>query len=144
MVNKFEIRETKGRGRGLFALCDIPAGTLLERSPCVRIPENEYKFISQTILEHYVFTLRGGGGDVLLALGMGSMFNHDKNPNVDYRIIPEKNIIEFYAIRKIPEHVADTNNGEFIKKGTELVIYYGSRPEWDIYTDDEEDSEWSD
>jgi hypothetical protein len=37
-----------------------------------------------TVLEHYLFHTRSG--DMLLALGIGSIFNHARKPNVDYRV----------------------------------------------------------
>lgn len=36
------------------------------------------------MLEHYLFHTRTG--DMLLALGLGSMFNHSRTPNLDYRV----------------------------------------------------------
>jgi hypothetical protein len=37
------------------------------------------------VLEHYLFHVRGTG-DMLLALGLGSLFNHARVPNLDYRV----------------------------------------------------------
>ena len=38
-----------------------------------------------TVLEHYLFHARSQG-DMLLALGLGSLFNHNHRPNLDYRV----------------------------------------------------------
>jgi len=131
----YVIRESKGKGRGLFATSRIPAGTLLERAPCIRIPKSQYEsHLKYTELENYVFQL--SGGDVFVALGNGSIFNHDKDPNVDYRLNDEENTVEYYAIRKN----AEANEG-YIESDQELCIYYGHRPEWDVYTQPENDSE---
>lgn len=37
------------------------------------------------MLEHYLFHARSHG-DMLLALGLGSLFNHNHRPNLDYRV----------------------------------------------------------
>ena len=37
-----------------------------------------------SVLEHYLF--HGQGGDMLLCLGFGSLYNHHRQPSLDYRI----------------------------------------------------------
>lgn len=37
------------------------------------------------MLEHYLFHARTSG-NMLLALGLGSLFNHARVPNLDYRV----------------------------------------------------------
>ena len=50
---------------------------------------------------------------MLLALGVGSLFNHSKQPNLDYRIDHDNLIINYFAARNVsPEE--------------ELTIFYGS------------------
>lgn len=133
----FEMRHSNGKGRGLFAVATIPAGTLLECAPCIRVPKAEYDaHLKYTVLEHYVYTLKNG--DVFVSLGMGSIFNHDKDPNIDYRLREDNNTIEYFAIRR----GATGRPAEgVIEAGTELCIYYGDRPEWDVYTDDSSSDE---
>ena len=64
-----------------------------------------------TTLEHYVFKIRSGG--VLVALGLGSLFNHSRTPNLDFRVDADNLVIHYYAARDIAEN-------------EELFIYYGS------------------
>ena len=49
---------------------------------------------------------------MLLALGIGSLFNHSARPNVDYRPDPRACLVRFYAARAVPA-------------GDELTIFYG-------------------
>jgi hypothetical protein len=73
------------RGRGLFAKCRIPPRTLVHVAPGLRVTRAEYEqHMRHTLLEHYLFNTRGG--DKMLALGYGSLFNHANRPNVDYRV----------------------------------------------------------
>ena len=100
------------KGRGLFANTDIPCRTIIHVAPCVLCRSDEYdKHLRHTCLEHYLFKLKPG--DKLLALGYGSLFNHDKSPNVDYRKDESRLLICFLAARQIT-------------KGDELCISYGS------------------
>ena len=74
------------RGRGLVALRNVRAGKFLLRAPCLRVSRAQYQsHLKFTELEHYVFSLRTG--DVLVAFGWGSMFNHSKRPNVNFKVV---------------------------------------------------------
>jgi SET domain-containing protein len=75
------------RGRCVFAAAPLQRGMLIERAPCIRIPRSVYdaQGLQRTPLEHYVFVERATN-DLLLALGIGSLFNHSDTPNVDYRV----------------------------------------------------------
>ena len=51
---------------------------------------------------------------MLLALGVGSLFNHSQKPNLDYRVDHDQLVIRYFAAREImPEE--------------ELTIFYGNR-----------------
>ena len=64
----------------------------------------------KTVLQHYTF--HAGGGTYFLALGIGSLLNHNDPPNVDYRIHRQEETIHFVACRDIAV-------------GDELFIFYG-------------------
>ena len=64
-----------------------------------------------TVLEQYLF--KGVEGGMLVALGIGSLFNHSRTPNLDYRVNKVDKIITFMAARDI-------------STGEELTFYYGS------------------
>ena len=51
---------------------------------------------------------------MLLALGVGSLFNHSKHPNLDYRIDNDNLVINYFAAR----HVCPAE---------ELTIFYGNK-----------------
>lgn len=96
---------------GVYSTQQISPGTLIETAHCILISRCEYEHhLCHTILEHYVFN--GRDGTKLLALGIGSLFNHSSNPNVDYRIDHDMQLISFTAAREIgPDE--------------ELCIFYG-------------------
>ncbi|KAL3141986.1 hypothetical protein ABBQ32_004630 [Trebouxia sp. C0010 RCD-2024] len=51
---------------------------------------------------------------MLLALGVGSLFNHSRQPNLDYRVDHDKLIIRYFAAKSVPA-------------GEELTIFYGDK-----------------
>lgn len=65
-----------------------------------------------TTLEHYLFT--GKNGSMLLALGVGSLFNHNRQPNLDYRVDHDNLIIRYFAAKTVAT-------------GEELTIFYGDK-----------------
>ena len=114
IVLPFEIRTHPIKGRGLFTTQDLPAYTLLHTAPCIVVSKNEYeRHVKHTCFEHYLFHCRSTG-NMYLALGYGSLFNHSTRPNINYRIHPENREIS-YSVGYRP-----------IKRGEELLIYYGS------------------
>jgi tRNA-specific adenosine deaminase 3 len=63
------------------------------------------------VLEHYLYVGRDGG--MLLALGVGSLFNHSQQPNLNYTVDHDQLVIRYRAARAIAAH-------------EELTITYGS------------------
>jgi SET domain-containing protein len=107
------------KGRGLFAAKAIPPHTLLHVAPCLPVPAVEYdSHMRYTILEHYLFN--APGGSKLLALGYGSLLNHSRRPNVDYRVDAARQVITYQS------------GPRPIERGDELCISYGS----DLWFDD--------
>ena len=51
---------------------------------------------------------------MLLALGVGSLFNHSRQPSLDYRVDYDSLIIRYFAARNVT-------------LGEELTIYYGDK-----------------
>ncbi|CAM0141930.1 hypothetical protein VKS41_004367 [Umbelopsis sp. WA50703] len=94
-----ELRPHPQRGRGVFATRALEARTLVEISPVLLVNHTEYSEHGQyTILDHYTYRWEGG---YALALGLGSMFNHAKYPNVGFvRDIPNA-VIRYFTLRAI-------------------------------------------
>jgi uncharacterized protein len=114
--------ENRGRGgRGVFALRDIPAGTLIERAPVILIPR-EQVFGDSPIAKRsariswYVFDWDGMTARNYVALGLGyaSIYNHSYKPNARYTREPP-DLLTFHAITDIPA-------------GEEITINYHGEP----------------
>jgi hypothetical protein len=122
-----ELRVHPERGRGVFTTRALTGKTLVEISPVLVIVHDEYSAHGQhTILDHYTYRWQGG---FALALGLGSMFNHAKKPNVGFiRDIPNA-VIRYFTLRDI-------------ETGEELCISYGDHlwfEDTDGNLDEEED-----
>ena len=78
-----EVKQTRHKGRGVFAREQIPAGTVFERVPVIVIPADEVlEAAAGGVVQDYVF--QWGRGTVALALGFGSIYNHSYIPNARY------------------------------------------------------------
>lgn len=80
MAARVEVRMTQRKGRGLFALDPIAQGDEIVRCPALVIPQGHWKAIEPTIVGDYCFRWDSGAA---LALGLGSMCNHDASPNAE-------------------------------------------------------------
>jgi len=88
-------------GRGVFSTRAIGAGEVVERCPALRIPSSELALVQQTVLRDYLFGCDDGTGDVWIALGHGSLYNHADEPNAEYHKDADENVVVFTAVRDI-------------------------------------------
>jgi len=103
-----EVRNVKGKGRGVFARTFISAGTEIERVPMLVVPESA---TYGTVLSDYAFFW--GKGTVALALGYGSIYNHSYKPNARYEDYNNRTK-GYIAIKDIPagEEITINYNGD--------------------------------
>ena len=124
-TNIVEVRRTGNRGRGgrgVFAISDLSAGTLIERVPVILIPANQVFGDSRQAqlaarISYAVFCLekKTQRNYVALALGYGSIYNHSYSPNARNTRIPP-DLLEFHALRDIAG-------------GEEILINYHGEPD---------------
>jgi SET domain-containing protein len=108
-----EVRQAEGKGRGVFALRPIRKGEEIERVPVLVMGADEYaRGVDQTLLAGYVFAW--GEGQIALALGYGSLYNHSYKPNAKYED-EEEQAKRFVALRDI-------------KAGEEVTVNYNGSP----------------
>lgn len=120
----FYIGTSEKKGRGLFAAVDIPPLSVVHTAPCIAVQKDEYESHARyTIFEHYLFN-DTVSGNKLLALGYGSLFNHDSHrPNIIYHIHSHQQTIVYKS------------GVQMIPKDTELCISYGSN----LWFDDDDE-----
>lgn len=128
------LRNTREKGRGVYASQDIPYNTLIHISPLLlfpsgsAIPEALYS-PERAVLCHYTYTF--GRDHQALALGLGSMFNHSKHNNVGFIIDKPNLLIKYFSVTSI-------------SSGSELCINYGNHLWFDDTSENEDCSSSSD
>jgi SET domain-containing protein len=115
-LSKLEIKETAGKGRGVFARVPFAKDDVIEVVPIILIVPEHWHYIEPTVLERYIFRFGPEGEHVAVALGYGSIYNHSFQPNAVYLKVWEEQIIRFVAIREISE-------------GEEITINYNGSPD---------------
>lgn len=112
------VRETQGRGRGVFAKVAFAEGDVIESCPVIPIPEEEVDPVGRTVLGNYFFKWGGTGDEGAVALGFGSLYNHTNDPNAMYVRKYERLTIDFVALRAIApgEEITVSYHGGFGQK----------------------------
>ena len=95
---RVEVRQTAAKGRGLFAREAIGAGSEIVRCPALVIPGGQWRAIEPTVVGDYCFEWDSGAA---LALGLGSMCNHDPSPNAEVVADRARTELVFRAARTI-------------------------------------------
>lgn len=108
-----EIRKTRNKGRGVFALRNFKKGDIIEKCPIQPFPAKEKRFIFKTCFKNY-YMESDDSRFTCIMFGWGSIYNHSYYPNAEVDFDrPKKNVI-FRAIREIKkgEEVTYNYNGE--------------------------------
>jgi len=113
------VRDTGSIGLGVFTTSNIKSGEIIEE--CHHIPLTQpFKYID-SFLQTYLYSFpKENPNSSTVVLGYGGIYNHFKEPNVDWDIDMERNLFIFKAIR-------DIDSGE------ELYVNYGEGYEKHIH-----------
>ena len=97
-------RHIPGKGRGIIAVRDCPAGTELERSPVIIVPDADLlkRSSGRTVLDRYLLHWSDEPGhEHAMGLGFLMLYNHSKRPNIELRSGPEPETMSVIALRDI-------------------------------------------
>lgn len=119
-----EVRTTRRKGRGVFALRDFKTGDVIERAPVIALTPTERKHCEKTILNFYIYPWRSTRSAAVV-LGFGEIYNHSFDPNADWKQDFRSNSMVYRAVKPI-------------KKGEEITVNYNGEP------DDQTPIEWFD
>lgn len=108
-----EVRSTSAKGRGVFACVSFGRGEIIEVTPVIVIPAEQWSHIEPTVLALYIYNFGPQGEHAAIALGFGSLYNHSYSPNAEYVKSWEERLIRFIALRDIAagEEVTVNYNG---------------------------------
>lgn len=107
MPQGIEIRQSPGKGRGVFATRAIKRGEVIEVAPAVVVPTRQDDELIKTFLEHYLFQ-SDDGTRYVVGLGYASLINHGDRPNAEFFVdIDRITIKATRAIQKNAEVTVD-------------------------------------
>jgi SET domain-containing protein len=104
------VQDFDGKGRGIVALCDIPAGTVIERCPVLIIPDHDRSKTDETVVFTYVYMwehgtteqdLYTGKGRAAIALGLSSLLNHSADPTAVFTRLIDAHELELRTCRDV-------------------------------------------
>jgi hypothetical protein len=81
--------------RGVFATKSFSKGDVVERCPCVTVPAS----LKLARLSDYTYD--AGKGKQAVAFGYGSIYNHSKNPHIEFNYNARTKTLTMKAIRDI-------------------------------------------
>jgi uncharacterized protein len=105
------VRSFGHKGRGIVALRDIPAGTVIERCPVLIVPAIDRAKTDRTVVFTYVYMwehgtteqdLYNGMGRAAIALGLSSLLNHSFDPTASFCRLIDELELELRSNRAIP------------------------------------------
>lgn len=111
IIKSIEMRKTEQKGRGMFAMKDISAETIIEVAPVIAMSEADRLLLEQTQLNNYIFEWGDDANRCCMALGYVSIYNHSYESNCEYEMDFEQDLITVRSIRDV-------------LKGEELTINY--------------------
>ncbi len=116
MINQsLFIKETKGKGRGVFTRKNIPAQTIIEEAPVIVMSAEDRILLDKTLLHDYIFEWGVDNKRCCMALGFISIYNHSYRSNCEYFMDFEEHSIHVKTVREIAagEEVTINYNGDW-------------------------------
>lgn len=105
------IAHSESKGRGVYTAELISQGSVIEVCPVIVIPEATRSILHRTVIHDYYFEWGEDRKSAAIALGYGSLYNHDSDANAHI-------IFDFESQEIIFEATKDIN------PGTEICIDY--------------------
>lgn len=105
------IRNSPGKGRGVFTAKQLGQATIIEISPVIVMNADERKLLDKTLMHDYIFEWGPDKKQCAMALGYIAVYNHASPANCEYEMDFEKAEISVKTLREI-------------KAGEELFINY--------------------
>lgn len=114
---KIEIKESPGKGLGVFATEDIEKEEVIEECLLLKLPIEKGEMSSLFLDYRFNYPQSGEWTEQVIATGYGGYYNHSVTPNAYWRDHPSIKAFQFVANRKI-------------EKGEEILVFYGDDNYW--------------
>lgn len=114
---KIEIKESPGKGLGVFATEDIEEGEVIEECLVLTLPMEKGEVNSLFLDYRFNYPQQGEWEEQVIAMGYGSYYNHSSEPNAYWKDHPHIKGFQFISNR-------------VIERGEEILVYYGDDNYW--------------
>lgn len=109
------VRNSPGRGRGVFAMRRFAAGDTIEVCPVIPLTAAEARTLDNTALRDYYFGWGSEAEAAAIVLGYGMLYNHADIPNATRRQDLAQRTVTIFAVQPI-------------EPGEEIFIKYNPGP----------------
>lgn len=113
---QLEIRTTKNKGRGIFALENIAAFSTIEIAPVIVMSSEDRIQLEKTLLHDYIFEWTPNAEpQCIMALGNVPIYNHSYASNAEYAMDYDDEKISIQSVRNIAagEEITINYNGDW-------------------------------
>jgi SET domain-containing protein len=117
-------RPIDGKGRGVVAVRACPAGTEVERSPVIVVPQSDLlvRAGGRTVFDEYLlYWSDEPGREIAMGGGLLMFYNHSDRPNVEFHTGPEPETMSVIALR-------DLAAGEELTYDYEVELWFRPAP----------------
>jgi SET domain-containing protein len=101
--------------RGVFCKSPLRKGDIIEKCPLILFKNEEAQWVKNTCLFYYYFITKQSPFEVALAMGYGSIYNHQYPCNAAFSFIENASVLLIKALKNI-------------EPGTEITINYNGDP----------------
>ncbi|SNT53894.1 hypothetical protein SAMN05443665_10412 [Actinomadura meyerae] len=123
-VSRARLHLSRLHGRGVFARRAFTAGQLIERCPVLLVPPDQVARLDRTMLYDYYFDWDAGAAAI--ALGYGSLYNHDTAANARYHKDFGAAVVDIIATRQVSP--GDEITVDYTRGGTNPLWFSPSPP----------------
>lgn len=103
------------KGRGVYTVNPISKGEVIEVCHIIKLPKEELPIIHRTTLHDYYFLWGNDLEEFAIALGFGSLYNHEVHSNANFILDIHNETIDIEAIKDI-------------EAGDEITLNYHGEP----------------
>lgn len=117
VATKVTVKNSPGKGWGVFATKPILEGEVIEECPLFTLPIQPN--VPNNLMIDYRFNYPSGGEceELVIPWGYGCLYNHSNEPNAFWQDHPRYKAFQFIAKRDI-------------QPGEEICTYYGGEAYW--------------
>ena len=114
--------------KGVFSRKKFFAGDIIENCPLIVFTEEQSLVLKNSLLYWYYFVLQPSPFIVTLALGFGSVYNHECPANASFYFDRKKELLIIKAVSDIPAGIEITINYNGDPEDDSHVIFQQSEP----------------